>query len=160
MGSAVGWAWYYQTVPICIDCKLEVPELVKNRKRCRSCYTAYQAPYYLARYHRRRREAVELLGGQCSRCGSSERLEFDHKERSLKSAEIALLLTQGQNRLNEEVQKCQLLCHGCHVEKTRQETTVGHGGGTTGIRRCKCELCYAKKLEYNREWKRKKKLKS
>lgn len=141
-------------MPKCGTCAAEVAKFAKNKK-CRACYNAYMAKYMLERYHQRRREAVAHFGGQCVRCGSTEQLEFDHVERALKRGEIAKLLSQGENRYLGELVKCQLLCKPCHIEKTRSEMTVGHGGGKTGISGCKCDPCRMKWNEYSREWKRK-----
>jgi 5-methylcytosine-specific restriction endonuclease McrA len=61
-----------------------------------------------------------LLGGRCVKCGSSERLEFDHIDPSEKSFTIGKLF--GRKRietLKEEVSKCQLLCKPCHIKKHR-----------------------------------------
>lgn len=109
----------------------------------------------VARYHKRRAKAIEAMGGKCVRCGSEDRLEFDHIERSLKAGEIARWLSRGEQRYLRELEKCQLLCRACHIEKSRGESSVGHGGGKTGIRNCYCEKCKPLKLAYMREWKRK-----
>lgn len=137
----------------CIKCGTGVEKYAKG-KQCRECYNAYMATYMLERYHRRRAKAVELLGGKCVRCGATEELEFDHIERGLKSGEVAKWFTQGEAKLKAELVKCQLLCRPCHIEKTRSEMTVGHGGGVSGIAGCKCELCKLKYNEYMRNWKR------
>ena len=142
-------------MPTCIECESEVERLVKDRRYCYPCYNARRAPYYLARYHRKRQEAIETLGGRCVQCSSEEDLEFDHVERNLKSAAISRFLARKD--FQEELEKCQLLCARCHMEKSRTEATVGHGGGLSGVRNCKCEPCKARKREYNREWKRKRK---
>jgi len=39
----------------------------------------------LAKYHRRRREAIKKLGGRCVLCGSKKNLEFDHRDPKKKS---------------------------------------------------------------------------
>src|SRR5437867_4171437 len=103
------------------------------------------AQYMLARYLRRRREAVEALGARCARCGSEGELEFDHRDRRLKTGEIAKLFSHGEDRYLLELRQCQLLCRPCHIEKTRSEFTVGHGGGVSGMKNCKCDPCKIKK---------------
>jgi hypothetical protein len=41
----------------------------------------YMRIYMLARYRRRKAEAIKRLGGKCVVCGSRQRLQFDHVER-------------------------------------------------------------------------------
>lgn len=139
----------------CRVCETEVEKYANGRK-CRTCYNAYMAGYMLERYHRRRREAIEALGGRCAQCDSEEELEFDHRERGFKTGEVAKLLSQGEVRYLKELLKCQLLCRPCHIRKTSSESTVGHGGGATGVRNCYCERCKPLKLAYVREWRWKK----
>lgn len=47
--------------------------------------------YMLARYHKRRAEAIRKLGGKCVKCGSEENLEIDHIDPTTKSFEISKL---------------------------------------------------------------------
>lgn len=138
----------------CKKCSKEVAEL-NSRNWCRPCYNADMSPRGLARYHQRRNEAITMLGGACAKCGAVDRLEFDHVERASKTHELGYLFTQSKEATLEELKKCQLLCKPCHTEKTRSERTVGHGGGLSGIKNCKCGPCRARKREYMLEWKRK-----
>lgn len=140
----------------CRKCSKEVGE-VNGRGWCRPCYNADMSPRGLARYHKRRAEAIAMLGGACVKCGSIENLEFDHIDRGSKLDELGILFTRSKAATLEELEKCQLLCKPCHIEKTRSELTVGHGGGLSGMRNCKCEPCRAKKRAYMIEWKRKRK---
>jgi hypothetical protein len=111
-------------------------------------YNDYQRAYQLARYHRRKAEAIEFLGGVCARCGATEGLEIDHIDPALKSFSIGKLWSVSKVRFYTELRKCQLLCKPHHIEKTRQEQSVEHGGGASGKRNCKCKPCKAKKAEY------------
>lgn len=142
-------------MPICTACGTDV-EKYANGKKCRTCYNAYMADYMLKRYHRRRAEAIVELGGACTRCGSTDRLEFDHIEREFKAGEVAKWLTQGEEKYKAELLKCQLLCRSCHEFKTSGEFSVGHGGGKTGVRNCYCELCKPLKYAYMVEWRERK----
>lgn len=66
--------------------------------------------------------ALEYLGGQCVSCGSKEKLEIDHIVREGK--EFMPVRRCGDvsfERFKAEVDKCQLLCNLCHIEKTRYE---------------------------------------
>ncbi len=79
-----------------------------------------RGPYMLARYHRRRSEALERLGGRCVQCGSTESLEFDHIEPRDKGFSLGrAFATWAEARLIDEVAKCQILCGLCHKEKSR-----------------------------------------
>lgn len=123
--------------------------------------TAYtgdkHAQYELARYHSRRGRAVERLGGRCVVCGSTENLEFDHIDAATKTGSIGSIWSYSEKRFLEEVDKCQLLCHEHHVDKTR--VCGDHSGGRNRVdnpqhgtevmyrrERCRCETC--------RQWKR------
>lgn len=59
----------------------------------------------------------------CVDCGNSdiEVLQFDHKDRSLKSGEVSKFLSYSLNRLQEEVFKCEVRCANCHIKKTRRQ---------------------------------------
>lgn len=121
-------------------------------------YNEYMRKYMLARYHERRKQAVEKLGGKCIDCGTTEDLEFDHADSKTKEFNVAKIWSYKQERFEAELSKCVLRCHKCHVEKSRQYDwrIVDHGGGVSGKNRCKCELCKAKKSEYNRKYKQNK----
>lgn len=112
-----------------------------------------QSNEYMREYMARRREARRaelrgMLGGRCAVCGSTEGLEFDHIDHATKSFSIGMWIDRKWELLLQEVAKCQLLCNAHHIEKTRQERTVPHGGGVSGRRNCKCEPCKARKAEY------------
>lgn len=107
---------------------------------------------YIQRYRKRRRdEAIERLGGACTRCGSTEDLHFDHIDASTKVREIASLLTASKAMFEAELTKCQLLCRPCHLEKTRasgdvrMQPELRHGENTTLYFNygCRCEPCKA-----------------
>jgi hypothetical protein len=115
-------------------------------------YNAYMRTYLLARYYQRRSEAIETLGGRCSVCGSTEELEIDHIDPSLKSFDISKLWSVSKKRFLAELEKCQALCKLHHIEKTRREQSVDHGGGVSGKKNCKCPPCRDKKAAYMVEY--------
>lgn len=89
---------------------------------------AYHKVYQLARYHRRRAEAIKLLGGKCVRCGSTVNLDFDHINKSTKNFTIAKIWSASEKRFTEELAKCQLLCRDkCHYEKSIEYKDYTHG---------------------------------
>jgi 5-methylcytosine-specific restriction endonuclease McrA len=123
--------------------------MIKNKDE----YNAYMRDYQKARYYRRRLEAIASLGGKCVACGQTEDLEFDHINPLDKTYNVARILTGGsEQKVQAELQKCQLLCKECHDKKTYavggDQKTVGHGGGNSGKRNCECEPCKLKKAEY------------
>lgn len=61
---------------------------------------------------------IDMLGGCCVGCGTTENLQFDHIDRTTKSCNVASLLAGKLEKLVEEAQKCQLLCETCHRHKT------------------------------------------
>ncbi len=73
-------------------------------------------------YSKKRKElCLEYLGGKCVVCGTTHNLQFDHIKREGKKYEISTKLTNKWDNLKEELDKCQLLCAPCHLEKTAKE---------------------------------------
>lgn len=102
--------------------------------------------------------ALKLLGGVCVTCGSTDRLEFDHKQRD-RGYKPTLLISQliyGRwERLEKELAKCQLMCKSCHTLKSHIER--GHWGsavhGTASMysnQKCRCGKCRKAWSLYNR----------
>lgn len=52
----------------------------------------------------------------CEECGSTERLELDHKDPKQKVTHR--IWSWSRERREAELKKCQILCEGCHKEKT------------------------------------------
>jgi len=71
----------------------------------------------------RKSYCIEYLGGKCVVCGTTHNLQFDHIKREGKKYEITRRLTLKFDNLKEELDKCQLLCAPCHLEKTASEWT-------------------------------------
>lgn len=89
--------------------------------RDKAKYNAYMREYVLARYHRRRLEWVEVKGGRCVQCGATDNLEFDHIDAATKSATISKLWSMNDEIIEAELEKCQLLCHDHHMEKSKRD---------------------------------------
>jgi hypothetical protein len=117
-------------------------------------YNEFMREYMLRRYHTRRAEAVERLGGKCKVCGTVENLEIDHVDRTTKTMNVNRMCSVSRPRFEAELELCQLLCREHHKQKSDQEQSVNHGEGKTGKRNCRCELCGPLKREYARQWKR------
>lgn len=81
--------------------------------------------YMTAYYKKRRANLIQQLGGRCAICGSTENLEFDHIESKDKEFSISEHICHDKEKLNEEIRKCQLLCHACHVKKSKRCNDFG-----------------------------------
>lgn len=109
---------------------------------------------------RRRRKALSYLGAECARCQSDEGLHFDHIDPATKIKEISQAIIAGWSwvKLVDELDKCQLLCQPCHLEKSRSEGSLcqpsnkildpQHGTARMYADRCRCTLCKTWKREY------------
>ena len=139
------------TVRTCPGCGL-VNET--RQSKCRDCYNEYMRAYLRARWEARRSRGIELLGGVCVDCSTTQELQFDHVDPREKSFTMADQTTCSKARFLRELRKCTLRCRPCHIERTRSQQGVPHGGGLTGRHNCYCPLCREKKNEYARNWKR------
>lgn len=101
-------------------------------------YTGEQKKAYQRAWLKNRRDkAIEEMGGKCVKCGSNEKLEFDHRDRAAKSYQIGSLWSRSWNLIWQELEKCQLLCAICHLEKTSEENRTevcrnGHNKSEVG----------------------------
>lgn len=108
----------------------------------------YSDPEAQRRYQReyvarRRREYVLSFGGICSRCKSTDRLQFHHVNPEEKISHR--IWSWSDSRIVTELEKCVLLCHECHRAETRRENHwTGHScaGYKLG---CRCKVCKEKK---------------
>jgi hypothetical protein len=123
----------------------------------------YMRRYMAARYKRRKAYAIKKLGGRCVKCGSRRGLQFDHKNRRKNGDFIIAKRLAGvaEDKLDHELQKCQLLCCKCHNSKTLvelgQKEAKGTHGSLSAYRYCgppKCESCRAAKRIYINEYRK------
>jgi 5-methylcytosine-specific restriction endonuclease McrA len=73
------------------------------------------------KYEARKTYFRKLLGSECVDCGSDENLEFDHIDPELKRFSVSQIMLGRFDVLEEEMEKCQLLCHECHGVKSAME---------------------------------------
>lgn len=109
----------------CVACGETKPVdmFIQKKNKCRACYNEYMASYMLARYHKRRAWFIEQQGSVCALCGRTDLpFEIDHIERTEKSFNVAQKLNSSSwSSLQDELEKCQLLCTECHGKKTASE---------------------------------------
>lgn len=122
----------------------------------------YMRAYMANRRAKRRMQLIELFGGKCQHCNSENDLEFDHIDSQTKSFSLSGCgLDKSWKLILKEAEKCELLCHNCHKNKTVDciETSGGRNiilivnHGTMhmyGEYNCRCINCkYAKFLYRN-----------
>lgn len=131
----------------CNTCREEKTEeefsLRKNGTRvarCKVCHNAYLRNYYaknkdkyaeknrrdLPKYRERNRKYLTdyLLTHPCVDCGNDdiEVLQFDHiVARSGNTVRVTNLNGASLQRLQEEIDKCEVRCANCHVKRTRKQ---------------------------------------
>ena len=116
---------------------------------------AYMREYVKRRTRERRAEAFNMLGGECVECGSTEDLQFDHRNRRRKEFSLATAMWHvSRERFIAEVKKCRLLCTPCHKKHSADQLSVPHGGGVSGKKNCSCAPCKARKAQYMKNWAR------
>ena len=127
-----------------------------------SKYNPERSAYWLDRYHARMQEGRDFLGNMCAACGETQGLEFDHIDPAQKSFTLTVEWSRAKEIWWAELQKCQLLCEACHLEKTvLEQRTTKHGTwGMYTNRKCRCDTCRRFVSEYHKALKERKKNKS
>jgi hypothetical protein len=133
--------------PRCEEVK-PVSEFRPNKKRkdgfqsyCLVCDKAYQAEHYARNkeryvekaldFRRRRKDWFKEFKStlKCERCGEDHPacLQFHHEDPDKKVASVYSLVWQGYSweTINEEIEKCEVLCANCHLRHHWDE----HVGG-------------------------------
>lgn len=93
----------------------------------------------------RRQDWINSRGGRCEKCGSTDRLEIDHRVKNLKQTNPTYLWSKTAAKRDAELALCQVLCSSCHTLKTSKENTLPLTHGTMqGYKRgCREECCRA-----------------
>jgi hypothetical protein len=130
----------------CCTCGLDLPLTAYNRRtaaldglqaRCRTCSRRWyeqNRAQHIANVYRRNVAQHHILVGKVARyltehpcvdCGERDVrcLEFDHRDRAVKTANVATLLrrVQSWDRVLREIEKCDVRCANCHKRKTAAE---------------------------------------
>jgi len=118
----------------------------------------YNRKHSLLRYYRRREEAFCKLGGVCAECGSSHDLQIDHVDKSKKTLDVGSMWGVNATDFWKGILKCQLLCRGCHGDKTIRERgfkkAKGNHGTESTYRYCHCDVCRRAHTAAQREWRK------
>lgn len=126
---------------ICKDCKEVKPcrssgvtrsGIVQYRTRCVVCYQRWETQYkYGVRREKTlfakrirmsiaKKRCVDYKGGKCELCGydkSLRALTFHHKNRTDKRYEITTIKDHNWEKVQQELDKCILVCFNCHMEQ-------------------------------------------
>lgn len=101
---------------------LELWEVKKKERRTKKTYQQkYQPAYQRDRYLKKKEEFISYLGGKCQECGSIEDLEFHHRDEADKCFSIMSKWKLSLEEIKLELDKCDLLCHECHYQRTRAQ---------------------------------------
>jgi hypothetical protein len=106
-----------------------------------------QREYQRAWIAERRNEWI-AANGPCVVCGSRDRLEADHQDRSTKTYSPRAIWSMALDNPNRiaELAKLQVLCFSCHKAKTQVEFQKPLIHGTSNgykKKRCRCDECRA-----------------
>lgn len=74
----------------------------------------------VARWIRRKKEAVDYMGGKCTECGYNKHyaaMHFHHLDPFTKEFNWAKLRLKSWDKIYKELEKCVLLCANCHAIK-------------------------------------------
>jgi len=117
----------------------------------------YMREYMRNRYHQKRKQIIDELGGKCVNCGDTNDLHIDHIDADKKTMRAADVHSVNDKHLNEEKKNFQLLCKKCHKEKTKKAWDYGvpktkHGTYWAYKKyKCRCPACVVAYRKYIRE---------
>lgn len=100
------------------------------------------------------RRAEFFAGKTCLWCGDTDSLELHHADPAKKVSHS--IWSWGEHRRRAEIQKCVVLCQGCHQrahsEARRIEAELRNPCGTYAAykRGCRCDSCRAANRDYQR----------
>lgn len=102
----------------------------------------------------KRRKDFFDANGPCVKCSSWNRLELDHINPEDKVSHA--IWSWSEKRRLEEIAKCQVLCHECHLQKTIAQFTKEKVCGTELCYKngCRCDECRAANAENSRRHRR------
>lgn len=116
----------------------------------------------MKRYRTRRQQVIETLGSRCNECGIGDarrRMRLYHEDPDLRLIFNFTIIQQMRwEDVQEQLSHARLLCVSCFREHNDGHdpghSSVGHGGGSAGVKRCSCKLCRDRKAEYMRDFRK------
>lgn len=111
----------------CNDCHNEYLSRLRKNKRARTTSQALDRKYLA------KKRCVDYLGGACMRCGYDrcvKAMTFHHRDPEAKKFTVSQMLDRAWAVLVAELDKCDLLCFNCHMEKhcgLDRETRISEG---------------------------------
>lgn len=102
----------------CNDVKPEEQFYKRGKKYMSHCKDCHKNIYTIKR-QQVKQQAVNYLGGFCSKCGYNKclsALEFHHIDSTTKDKDYTNLKNSFSDKLKSELDKCVLLCSNCHRE--------------------------------------------
>lgn len=94
--------------------------MARNKEK----YNSYMKTYMLNRYYSRRKIILDKYNNKCCNCGCTINLQIDHIEYHNKSFNISKLWSINNKKFFIELEKCQILCEPCHLDKTKNEGSL------------------------------------
>ena len=106
---------------------------------------------------KRRQDWINSQGGKCVKCDSTDRLEVDHIDRSTKTLYPREIWGRAEHIREAELAKCQVLCHDCHLAKTKAEIPEWKGVLMCGTfskynKGCRCSECKSANADRSRNY--------
>lgn len=87
-----------------------------------------------------RRRSEWFNGQRCAQCDSTSRLELHHINPDEKVSHK--IWSWSQDRRDEELAKCIVLCFDCHLEESNEQKRLeGHGHQARYASGCRCPEC-------------------
>lgn len=109
---------------------------------------AYMRDYMRRRYGQRRARALEILGGVCVVCGTTEDLRIARIPGTARQYHLSrVFATLAWAKVVQELAGCRAICPPCHRAEL---SNMEHGLGLTGKHNCRCHLCAPLKDRYLR----------
>ena len=129
-----------------------------DRRGRKDWETMGHTPETRERAYQKVKRSRELFfsGKSCVKCGADEALELDHIDPETKIGHS--IWSWSKKRREDELLKCQVLCHDCHAEKTKEDLRkmftkpIEHGTAAGYEHKgCRCELCRNARNESRRK---------
>lgn len=121
---------------VCRQCNESYEDYGQRAKICRLCKRIYDREFHAKRSPEVLARKVELqqlrvrenrklvweylLEHPCEHCGETDPvvLEFDHLDQTTKFKAVSEMMTLKFSKIQEEVDKCRVLCANCHRRHT------------------------------------------